>query len=636
VRAMGAAAQRKPTCIAASAAYATRRSSASCTLQYSLELSLPHLPNRAPFTNAKSGCEAAVQGDTVSALLPPPLKAVEVGGKEWEHNKGGQNASSLHPRWAKFVQLCNAITTTAASQSAAATTTGLPSQLAGITIPCKEPYFCAAANDTDTRASATLSTIQAAVLLFHEHWHVPVTLALNTTVANRTIEEQQEHHGAADLGASLAGIQAVVKDFVQRRGGRTVLLVRGDSPSTQHGTVAGAAVSSPSPSSSSPAPSASELHTSSDLIRCVRDALQDPTVQVVVAGYPQGHPLDRHWGSPSAAAATTVAATTATADAASSVEGHTSSAFLHQFEADFNAADSLYERVVESHVTSSTFLPALHHLFHTLGRLHAVRRLWLTPSTYSAEARVACTRQLIKEKVLQSAHGGAGAIVTQVLASAQEFTQFHHDVQRALRDCASPSSSSPSATVKVIPGILLPHPTDANVLLRTLYYAKVVPSARMQRALETYRTDLKSLWRSIVTHNHTADDDDEAWLMSPRISMNEDGEAAAAPRIHYSKDVAEGYMSTWPGTVVLHSKGEVAAVEALVHDAHNRAAVRFAAAWLAETVELLSEVRQRSGEQTPVHFFTMFNDKVDVRLAQLLEAYATKQQKASSCLPHTV
>ncbi|KPI87603.1 hypothetical protein ABL78_3312 [Leptomonas seymouri] len=580
-------------------------------LHYSLELSLPHLPERTPFRSVV-GKDPDTSGDhdshvqsllALSASKPPAQADPQQGQAEW-----------LHPRWSAFVQLCDAIVAIAASHQS---TKSAVARLSGVILPCKEPYFAVGdpapegATTTSAASASTLSTTQAAILLLQQHWHVPVTLALNTSLANRHVERGWSDPTDNAAGASSPQVEAVVHDFTQRLGGRQLLLVRGDAAPRQHDTPR--------------TPSAhAELRTGADLIRCVSRALNtsartshsassnDSAVQIAVAGYPQGHPLDREWDV-SVAAATTTAGVT---DRGSSV-------FFDRFERSFNAADDLFKRMVVSHVqpspsqATSAPLPALHRLFYTLGRLHAVRQLWLTPSRYSAEARAACTRQLIEDKVLlrgsdaQGSFGGAHVIVTQMLASAQEFTAYVDDVQRALKDVvsSSPSSAASShAAVKIIPGILLPHPTDAHVLLRSLYYSKVIPSTRLQRALETYRADLKSLWRSIAV---------------PSTAATEQGSAEEIP---YLRDVANGYMSTWPGVVVLDCDNTVSAVEAAVQEAHDRAGARFAAAWMAETVDLLSELRQRSGEHTPVHFFTMFNGQVDVRLAQLLDAYAAQQR----------
>ncbi|KPA76008.1 hypothetical protein ABB37_08154 [Leptomonas pyrrhocoris] len=644
---------------------ASPQAKAPSALHYSLELSLPHLPHRSPFTNGslkdtgRVGT-AARNSELMEVLLAPLKGTAEVASRE------AAQTQLLHPRWSAFLRLCDDVVAAAAARRA---TPSAPSCLMGVTIPCKEPYFCAAepvrkeernaaaAATTTTPTASPLSTIQAAILLFHQHWRVPVMLALNTTVANthavqRHTGDESDAAGEADAaGASTSGVEAVVHDFVSHLHGRRMFLVRGDSPATRYGAArrGSSAV-------------ASELHTAGDLIRCVSSAIKRlalpvslssssasqtgetaTSVQIAVAGYAQGHPLDRRWAASPAAAA---AATTANA------------AFFHNFERDFNAADGLFERIVLSHVapsrstsTSTTaanggataaLLPAVHHLFHTLGRLHAVRQLWLTPSHYSAEARAACTRQLIEEKVLlwkgsealnggSGGGGGARVIVTQMLTSADEFAGYVDDVQRALRMASPSSPSSSPISVTVIPGILLPHPTDAHVLLRALYYAKVIPSVRMQRALETYRTDLKGVWRSIATHRGTTEDNNKEGATAATTAT------AATAQVSYPQDVANGYMSTWPGAVVVRSDADVAAMEAFVDDAHRRAGARFAAAWMAETVDLLTDLQQRiGGAHVPVHFFTMFNDAVDVRLAQLLDAYAAaqqqQQQKATFCL----
>ncbi|CBZ24393.1 hypothetical protein, unknown function [Leishmania mexicana MHOM/GT/2001/U1103] len=563
-----------------------------------------------------------------------------------------------------------------------------------------------------------MSTTQAALFLFHHHWRVPVTLAINTTVPNGAPSATEsvsctEHRSPGEQAAARAaatpdGIDAVVADFVFAQGGRRLLLVRGDSPAdlrlclsegSSNGPLSGA-LGTVIAEEASPLPQAHRiLRTGAELVHHVstlRDQQQEEhktsddstrasELELCVAGYPQGHPLDRTWAATSAAYSSPgdVAATGSmvTGDSSVAAVRQRSLEFLRAFEKDFDAAEHAFTAAVRVAKTRACVVPAekrssdtsvndgapsaasdepsararhlstppvvmpeLKELCRTLGRLGAVRRLWTSSSSYEPHVRAACIHRMLREKVLLrspgelqhrcirrgSLHNGAAApvIVTQMITTAKEFTDFVAEIQRGLGVWAAtaacgeqpePAGDDPQqqhplhaaaptvlSPISVIPGVLLPHLTDVHVLLRSLYYTKVIPSARMQKALEVYASELMSAWRQLA---------DEHPRRKREPALQDDTFLQALTE----SDVSAATLEV--------SEDCVAQVEARVREVRRCASCRLTSLWLSETVDLLHDL-QRHG-QARVHLFTMFNDKVDVRVAQLLAAYDA-QRRAST------
>ncbi|CAM66097.2 hypothetical protein, unknown function [Leishmania infantum JPCM5] len=626
----------------------------------------------------------------------------------------------MQQRWLAFVHLCDSLVRRTASPSkrgvafaTTSTSVGAPRHsLVGVIVPCKEVYFSdrhlkasAARTAPPTLASASLaassfaedmSTTQAALFLFHHHWRVPVTLAINTAVPNSapsatesrgcTHPRSPGEQAAAHAAATPDGIDAVVTDFVFAQGGRRLLLVRGDSPpdvrlclseGSPNGPLSGALGTGIAEEASPLQQAHRALRTGAELVHHV-STLRDQqleghkpcdggtrasALELCVAGYPQGHPLDRTWGATSAAySASAEAAATGsvvTGDSSVAAARQRSLEFLREFEKDFDAAEHAFTAAVcvakrRACVVSTekrsgeprerarhlcrpqVAMPELKELCRTLGRLGAVRRLWTSFSIYAPHVRAACIHRMLHEKVLLrspselqhrrigscSFHGGAAApvIVTQMITTAKEFTDYVEEIQRGLRAWAATAAggeqpepagdgpqqqrpvheAAPTALtpISVIPGVLLPHPTDAHVLLRSLYYTKVIPSARMQKALEVYASELMTAWRQLADEH-------------PRRKRE-----PARQDDTFLQALTEGNNSA--ATLEI-SEDRVAQVEARVREVRRCASCRLTSAWLSETVDLLHDL-QRHG-QARVHLFTMFNDKVDVRVAQLLAAY---------------
>ncbi|CAG9570058.1 hypothetical protein LMJF_10_0770 [Leishmania major strain Friedlin] len=556
-----------------------------------------------------------------------------------------------------------------------------------------------------------MSTTQAALFPFRHHWRVPVTLAINTTVPNGapsatesggcTQPQSPGEQAAAHAAVTPDGIDAVVTDFVFAQSGRRLLLVRGDSPpdlrlclseDSPNGPLSGALGAGIAVEASPLQQAHRALCTGAELIHHV-STLRDQqleghrpcdgdtrasALELCVAGYPQGHPLDRTWGATSAAySAPAEAAATgsvATRDSSVAAARQRSLEFLRAFEEDFDAAEHAFTAAVRvakrracvvsaekrssdisvddgtpsaasgepreraRHLcTPQAVMPELKEPCRTLGRLGAVRRLWTSSSIYAPYVRAACIHRMLHEKVLLrspsepehrrirsgSFHGGAAApvIVTQMITTAQGFTGYVDEIQRGLRAWAATAgggeqpepagdgpqqqhpvhAAAPTALtppISVIPGVLLPHPTDVHVLLRSLYYTKVIPSARMQKALEVYASELMIAWRQLA---------DEPPRRKREPALQDDTFLQALTESNGSAATLEV------------SEDRVAQVEARVREVRRCASCRLTSVWLSETVDLLHDL-QRHG-QARLHLFTMFNDKVGVRVAQLLAAY---------------
>ncbi|KPA76006.1 hypothetical protein ABB37_08153 [Leptomonas pyrrhocoris] len=258
-------------------------------------------------------------------------------------------------------------------------------------------------------------------------------------------------------------------------------------------------------------------------------------------GYAQGHVLDRVWDDTEAApkARGDVSAQHAsTTGVPLSHQTDSSLAFLARLEklyADTEATLRLAQGPPHApHAATVETCRAIADAL--LVRLDAVRQLWLTPSHYSAEARAACTRQLIEEKVLlwkgsealnggSGGGGGARVIVTQMLTSADEFAGYVDDVQRALHDVICNGKSArqeDGAALVLVPGLMAP--LRGEQFVRATLLLKVIPSAPVRDALDVYEAALKSACSHL---------DDASDRVAP------DAESAAVRLFQQAKEAAE-------------------------------------------------------------------------------------------------
>ncbi|KAI5686008.1 hypothetical protein MNV84_01336 [Leishmania braziliensis] len=738
-------------------------------LSFSVELSLPHLPDRTPFvaaagratrtpigtcsgavhrfTHALGGAQTAKTKESAASetktVMTNPEKRVMSTEELIACLRGLPDSSPASPlplvseRWLQFVHLCDSLVQFATCPServvSSSTTSKRPGaprhSLVGVVMPCKETYFSARhvdaaaasavsptlASDSPAPSSFAedMSTTQAALFLFRHHWRVPVTLTISTTVPNCTPSATESRgcsqplspagHDAAHAAATPGGIDAVVADFVFVHGGSRLLLVSGDTPpdlplclsaDRSNGPLTGA-LSTMTGEVALPSQRAhGTLRAGTELVRHVsawkNQQQQKPfdgcsrvsALELCVAGYPQGHPLDRTWSTTSApysfSADVATSGAAATNERSIAARRQRSLEFLRAFEKDFDAATYTLTAAAcitesrvcvvsaeknssdtsvndgASSVASGEFsecarhfysqhvaMPELKELCRTLGRLKTVRRLWTSSSSYEPDVRAACIRQMLQEKVLlrspdaphrrwidsgsRRGDSAAAVVVTQMVTTARELTDYVEEIQRGLRawDATAAGGEQPEPTsggsagdghqqllpshaaapttltpISVIPGVLLPHPTDVHVLLRSLYYSKVIPSARMQQALEVYASELMNAWRQLA--------DEHPWVMQV-LTLRDDT---------LLQTLTE---SDIPAATLAVSKDRVAQVEARARQVQRSASSHFTSAWLSETVDLLHDLQQHG--QTRLHLFTMSNDKVDVRVAQLLEAY---------------
>ncbi|KAG5484212.1 hypothetical protein CUR178_07368 [Leishmania enriettii] len=377
-------------------------------------------------------------------------------------------------------------------------------------------------------------------------------------------------------GASRSGVAAVLADFHRRTSvaaaiapgatnsqkearhrNRGLMVLRGDdggytrrrmASAQKDGAYASAALSSPSPYA--------DFADGVDLLRFISsiltsrdgealcDALDGESDRAAmclcVGGYPQGHVLDRQWGTTQERAD---AATAAPLPGQSPFPYQTSSSLRFLEEVDVVLADTEEQlrRAVGTHSASrplsvESCLEVAGALF---ARLDAVRRLWATPSSYPPDVRTACTRRTVVDKVLlrpsatQSCvaarasdvyhSAGACVVVTQMITSATEFLDYVEDVRSVLRSSittaggdvcgcggngaaaaeeraasgtSSPSSAAAAAPLSslsslvVVPGLMAP--LRGEQFLRATLQLKVMPSAPFQAALREYERALHS------------------------------------------------------------------------------------------------------------------------------------------------
>ncbi|KAL7698947.1 hypothetical protein NQL31_004577 [Lotmaria passim] len=207
--------------------------------------------------------------------------------------------------------------------------------------------------------------------------------------------------------------------------------------------------------------------------------------------YAQGHVQDRAWGAAAVAAAAAAAPHSPSTAASSSLQ------FLEELETTYAETEATLRQAQRGphHALRPASVETCTQIADALlKRLDAVRQLWQTPSSYSAEMRAACTRWLVEEKVR---HGGARVLVTQMLTSAHEFMRFEEDVQRALQDLMNASGASEgkeeeeeTPSVVILPGLMAP--LRAEQLARAVLQLKVIPGAPLQVAFHTYAEALRA------------------------------------------------------------------------------------------------------------------------------------------------
>ncbi|KAG5484994.1 hypothetical protein LSCM1_07074 [Leishmania martiniquensis] len=377
-------------------------------------------------------------------------------------------------------------------------------------------------------------------------------------------------------GASRCGVAAVLADFDRRTSmvvstessatkvqegtrhrSRGLMVLRGDDGghTRQRRAAAqrdGALTSSPS----SPCPYA-DFADGVDLLRFISATLRSRSgeaprqasgsdaeraaVCLCVGGYPQGHVLDRQWGTAQERAD---AATTASSSGQPLLPYQMLSSFqlLEELDLAFADTEARLRRALGTH--NARRPPSVESCVEAAGalfaRLDAVRRLWTTPSSYPLDVRAACTRRTVVDKVLlrpsatrqcidagawDGCHtAGAHVVVTQMVTSATEFLDYVEDIRSALRSSittaqgvvcnfdgngaaaaeertasetsllssagAPPPPLSPLPSLVVVPGLMAP--LRGEQFLRTTLQLKVIPSAPFQAALREYEMALHS------------------------------------------------------------------------------------------------------------------------------------------------
>ncbi|KAG5485664.1 hypothetical protein LSCM4_06622 [Leishmania orientalis] len=376
-------------------------------------------------------------------------------------------------------------------------------------------------------------------------------------------------------GASRSGVAAVLADFHRRTSvaaaiapgatncqkgtrhrSRGLMVLRGDDGGDTRRRMASAQRDGASASAALPSPNPyADFADGVDLLRFISSILTSRDGEALcdalggesdraamclcVGGYPQGHVLDRQWGTTQERAD---AGTAAPLPGQSPFPYQTLSSlrFLEELDVVFADTEAQLRRAVGTPsaprpLSVESCLEAAGALF---ARLDAVRRLWATPSSYPPDVRAACTHRTVVDKVLlrpsaaqpcvaagasDVCHStGACVVVTQMITSATEFLDYVEDVRIALRSSittaggdvcgcgngaaaaeeraasgtSSPSSAAAAArlaslpSLVVVPGLMAP--LRGEQYLRSTLQLKVMPSVPFQTALREYERALHS------------------------------------------------------------------------------------------------------------------------------------------------
>ncbi|RNF19426.1 uncharacterized protein Tco025E_04183 [Trypanosoma conorhini] len=305
-----------------------------------------------------------------------------------------------------------------------------PYQPAYHILPMKAPYFAAAGRSGMEDAVDHVRRVGGRVIL--------------TVTATMSADEGS---GAA---ATREGVRRILHDFVGRRGGDALLLLRGDV-GRRNDERASAAVQ--------------ERHggfrDSVELLQFAAGearALTGAPVLLLSSGYPQGHPMERIWGP----------------------DRHASLSFLGKLSAAVGAAgpDVAVDQPPRDWDAACAQARKLLH------RVELALLLREVPSTLPREAAQGAVRTLVREKILR--HGVRG-VITQTLTDAAEFIAYVDDVHRELRRA---DAGGLAQAVTLLPSIVAP--LTAEEYTRLLLFTKVIPSAAVQQALREYRDGLRA------------------------------------------------------------------------------------------------------------------------------------------------
>ncbi|XQJ25255.1 hypothetical protein NXY56_001178 [Leishmania guyanensis] len=466
-----------------------------------------------------------------------------------------------------------------------------------LTCTSYSPYFTSAESEGAATATgsadhaanaAETSSTQQALSYLHQCLAADVGLALTVTATRATFPAASVQHKSSSpasmlptttlTGASRVGMIAVLGDFSRRTStppatelgmansreatrhrSLGLMVLRGDDGGyTRQRLTAAAQKAGASTSPSSPSFNPYfDFADGIDLLGFINSALRSHGVGAMpeasgsesasgaicmcVGGYPQGHVLDRKWGTAQESADAVTAAPAPSEQSLLPYQTPASLRFLDEVDAVLTSTEARLRRAQGTY--SSPHPPSVESCVEIAGallaRLDAVRRLWTMPSSYPPDVRAACTRRTIADKVLlrppgtrqcvaagtwgASGNVGACVVVTQMITSAAELLDYVEDIRSAL--CSSvatarsvlcdhdgnstaateekttsltcvestaPAAMLPSSSpsLVVVPGLMAPLRGDQ--FLRSTLQLKVIPSPPFQAALHEYEGALHS------------------------------------------------------------------------------------------------------------------------------------------------
>ncbi|EAN93085.1 hypothetical protein TcCL_ESM04139 [Trypanosoma cruzi] len=326
-------------------------------------------------------------------------------------------------------------------------------------LPMKAPYFTASGCSGLQTAVDCVRQIGGRVIL--------------TVTATMSADDNN------NMAATYEGVRRILHDFVVKRGGDSLLLLRGDAMLQRQGDQA----------SSQTKERHGDFQDSVELLQFVArevKGLADAPVSLFSSGYSQGHPMDRIWDG----------------------DRQASLSFMEELSNGIN------ERGVDNtgHLSTRTWDAACVNVRKLIHRVEQVLSLRDVPSDLPHDARQRAVQTLVLEKILR--HGVRG-IITQMLTSAEEFNAYVNDVRRELRHA---DAGELVDEVVVLPTIMAP--LAAEEYTRLLLFTKTIPSAAVQQALRAYRDGLKAAVAS-ATRLGTSDEEKVCALMSTKTALEE-------------------------------------------------------------------------------------------------------------------
>lgn len=423
---------------------------------------------------------------------------------------------------------------------------GVLEPLAFVTLTSRTPYFLTAAaaaaattDDvnsaaSDARTPAGGSATQEAVDLLHTLLNTTSTSLVLTVVGTMPAVA-----AAPSSPLTQAQLNAMVRDFYTRThpshpstsssGNRPVgfMVLRGDDGGTsmrvarqalasadRDGCAADSAFPVESLAYSTRAGSADErgngamgsvlARSGGHMVRGVRRSLGElaagaggglASVTLLVAGYCQGHPLNRLWDAKAAT-------------------GETCAAPLARSLAFLQSLEETSARTAIPHRGGTRDAPTLRDdVGKLITRTQAVRALRDTPSVMSSTTLEAEVREVVLRKILcrseeEAVVGGdavprPSVVVTQAVTTVEEFEAYRSLVAQACAEHSPIAEGGEAVAVVVVPGVMAPG--KGEDVTRTLLQLRLIPCEPLYRVLLHFEKRLESLLAQLEASAATAE-----------------------------------------------------------------------------------------------------------------------------------